>query len=68
MGDHPNATAASVSGAVAIIAVAIIAAFVAIGPVVSAAATTVVIAAVLLVGAKGFKGAADRLWRGDGGA
>lgn len=66
MDQHPNASAAGIAGAVATIAVAIIAAFVAIGPVVAAAATSIVVAAVLLIGAKGFKGAADRLWKGDG--
>ena len=66
MDQHPNASAADIAGAVATIAVAIIAAFVAIGPVVAAAATSIVVAAVLLIGAKGFKGAADRLWKGDG--
>ncbi len=68
MGDHPNTTAAGVSGAVAIIAVAVIGAFVAMSPVVASAATTVVIAAVLFVGHKGFKGLKDRIWSGDGGA
>jgi hypothetical protein len=68
MENHPNATAAGVSGAAAVIAVAVIGAFVAMSPVVAAAASSLVIAAVLFVGAKGVKGIKDRIWSGDGGA
>jgi hypothetical protein len=68
MESHPNTTAAGVAGAIAVIAVAVIGAFVVLSPVVASAATTVVIAAVLFIGAKGFKGLKDRIWSGDGGA
>jgi hypothetical protein len=66
MENHPNATAAGVSGAVAVIAVAVIGAFVAMSPVVAAAASSLVIAGVLFVGAKGVKGIKDRIWSGEG--
>jgi uncharacterized membrane protein (DUF4010 family) len=65
MDQHPNAAAAGVSGAVAVIAVAVIGAFVAMSPVVAAAASSLVIAAVLFVGRKGLKGVKDRIWSGE---
>ena len=65
MDQHPNAVAGGTAGAIATIVIAVIAAFVTMGPVVASAATTVVIAAVLFVGAKGFRGVKDKLWKGD---
>lgn len=64
MENHPNATAAGVAGSVAVIAVAIISAFVAMSPIVAAAASSLVIAAVLFVGAKGLRGIKNRIWAG----
>lgn len=67
MDQHPNASAAGVSGAVAVVVIALLGALgVAMSPIVSAAASSLVIAAVLLIGAKGFKGALDKVWKGSG--
>ena len=66
LNSNPNAAAAGVSGAVAIVVVALLGALgVVMSPVVSAAASAIVIAAFLFVGRSGLRAVKDRIWKGE---